>query len=419
MRLPLSSFAFGFGFLWLFSPLLAAQGQTKKWTPPPAIPLEELIADDPVKAERLIRKSWGPKALESGKTRVIEQTTVLWVGSHQDPISVVRTDTGESIGTMTRLGDFQALAKTLKNHQAFDYELRAGDLTIGGGNIKIDHYEYTEDSLRQDGVAAGTVIPGTWTESKRYPDTERDFLVYLPANLDRSRPHALMVFQDGLRHADPESSNGLRATVVFDNLIAAGEMPPTIGLFLNPGRLPGQTPGEKPRNRSVEYDSLGDAYVSFLLEELIPHITEIHDVKLSEDPAQWAIAGGSSGCACAWTAAWERPDKFGKVLGWVGTFVDIRGANAYPSLVRKTESKPIRGAFLAGSNDLDNRFGNWPLANRQMEAALEFAGYDYRYWWGECFHGSAHAAVMLPDMLRWLWRDGEESSEAGNPSAPR
>ncbi|MCB1202791.1 MAG: esterase family protein [Verrucomicrobiae bacterium] len=287
-----------------------------------------------------------------------------------------------------------------------DYELRTtSGKGLAKGNVKIESYEYTADSLEKPEVPKGKVTTHEWNDSKVFPNTRREFKVYIPAQYDGSKPAALMVFQDGLRHADPASNGGLRATTVFDNLIAAGDMPVTIGIFVNPGRFPEQKPNDKARNRSLEYDSLGDAYVRFLLEEIIPNVVAEHGLKLSEDPAEWAIAGGSSGCACAWTAAWERPDKFGKVLGWVGTFVDIRGANAYPSLIRKTERKPIRAALLDGVNDLDNQFGNWPLANRQMEAALKFQGYDYRYWWGECFHGSAHAAVMLPEMLRWLWRD--------------
>ncbi len=214
-----------------------------------------------------------------------------------------------------------------------------------------------------------------------------------------------MIFQDGLRHADPNATGGLHATTVFDNLIANGDMPVTIGIFINPGAMKNQATGQKPRNRSFEYDSLGDLYSRFLLEEIIPFVTKTHDLKISDDPGKWAIAGGSSGCACAWTAAWERPDKFGKVLGWVGTFTDIRGAHVYPALIRKTERKPIRAALLGENNDVDNRFGNWPLANRQMEASLKFSKYDYNYWWGDGFHGSRHAAVMLPEMLKWLWKN--------------
>ena len=280
--------------------------------------------------------------------------------------------------------------------------MRTGEKKIGGGNVKIEHYEYATDSRVQDGVPQGKVHRHEWNDSKIFPNTRREYLVYIPAQYDGSKPAALMVFQDGLRHADPNGP--LRATTVLDNLIAKGDMPVTIGLFINPGRLKSQAPGEKPRNRSVEYDSLGDAYARFLIDEIIPAAVKDHDLKLSEDPENWGIAGGSSGAACAWTVAWERPDKFRKVLSWVGTFVDIRGANAYPSLIRKTERKPIRAYLLDGENDLDNKFGNWPLANLQMEAALEFMGYDYHFHMGNCFHGSNHAGTMLPEMLRWLWR---------------
>jgi enterochelin esterase family protein len=92
----------------------------------------------------------------------------------------------------------------------------------------------------------------------------------------------------------------------------------------------------------------------------------------------------------------------------VGSFTDIRGGYIYPALIRKSEHKPIRVYLLDGSNDLDNRAGNWPLANQQMAAALKFAGYDYKFEFGQCFHGGKHAGAILPDILRWLWRDWEK-----------
>ena len=392
-------------FLCLFSMTAFAQQPAKKpWMPPPVLEIQRLIPENPAGAAQLIRKSWGEKAL-TGKALRIEKTTVLWARISDKPVEVVRTDTGETLGELQKLTDdgLRVLTLTLDNFQLFGYELRSGETVLSNGTIKLEHYDYGPDSLVQDGVPKGRVHRHEFTASKIFPETHREYEVYIPAQYDGANPVALMVFQDGLRHADPKGS--LRATTVFDNLIAKGEMPVTIGVFVNPGSHKDQKPGEKPKNRSVEYDSLGPAYVNFLLEELIPKVVADHKLKLSDDPANWAIAGGSSGCACAWTAAWERPDKFGKVLGWVGTFVDIRGANAYPSLVRKTERKPIRAVFLAGENDLDNKFGNWPLANRQMEAALKFMGYDYRYIWGECFHGSKHAGAELPEMLRWLWAE--------------
>jgi enterochelin esterase family protein len=386
----------------------SAQDQKKQWTPPPAVELENLIQENPTLAVEKIRKSWGREALRSGKQRWIEKNSVLWAveieGDDEVKVDVARLDNGDVVGTMSNLGDgLHALAMTMPNGQQFDYELRVGEKKVGGNSVKVEYYEYSADSLVKEGVPKGKVTTHQWNDSKIYPGTSRDLQVYIPAQYDGSMPAALMVFQDGLRHADPNGP--LRATTVYDNLIHSGDMPVTIGVFINPGRFDKQPEGAKPGNRSIEYDSMGDTYVNYLLEEILPFVVKTHDLKLSDDPADWAIAGGSSGCACAWTAAWERPDKFGKVLGWVGTFTDIRGANAYPSLIRKTERKPIRAALLGESNDLDNKFGNWPLANQQMEAALKFMDYDYRYWWGEGFHGSTHAGAMLPEMLKWLWEE--------------
>lgn len=379
--------------------------QDKKWTPPPALDLAKQIPEDPAAAARTIRQSWGQAALASGKQKWVEQTTLLVALTADEPVTAFRTG-GEKIGELKRLDDqgLQALSVDVGNCVAFDYELRgASDQVLGSGSVKIEYYPYSAESLPQEGVPVGVIHRHSWTSSKIFPDTTREFEVYIPAQYDGSKTAALMVFQDGLRHADRQAEGGLRAPVVFDNLIAAGKMPVTIGIFINPGSRPDQKDKSKPANRSLEYDSLGPAYAHFLLDEIIPFVVMEHDLKISDDPNMWAIAGGSSGCACAWTAAWERPDKFGKVLGWVGTFTDIRGAHAYPYLVRKTERKAIKAALLGEANDVDNQFGNWPLANQQMEAALKFMNYDHRYWWGEGFHGSRHAAAMLPEMLTWLW----------------
>ena len=43
------------------------------------------------------------------------------------------------------------------------------------------------------------------------------------------------------------------------------------------------------------------------------------------------------------------------------------------------ERKPIRVFLQDGSGDLDNRFGNWPLANQQMAAALRYMKYNVKF----------------------------------------
>ena len=211
-----------------------------------------------------------------------------------------------------------------------------------------------------------------------------------------------MVFQDGGSYVN---TNGqFRTTVVFDNLIHKKEMPVTIGIFLNPGEVPAAEEGQKARsNRSFEYDSLGDQYARFLLEEIFPEVAKTY--KLTQDPEGRAICGISSGGICAWTVAWERPDAFRKVLSHVGSFTNIRGGHVYPALIRKTEKKPIRAYLQDGAGDLDNQFGNWPLANQEMAAALKFAKYDYHFEFGDGAHNGKQGGALLPESLRWLWRD--------------
>lgn len=264
-----------------------------------------------------------------------------------------------------------------------------------------DQYVLGPDSQVKPVVPQGKVTTHQWTESKIYPGTVRDYAVYVPAQYDKAKPAAVMVFQDGMGMVGEKGQ--FRAATVFDNLIAAGEMPVTIGIFINPGMFPSAKPGEKGRsNRSFEYDSLGDLYSRFLLEEILPEVGKSYH--LTTDPEMRAICGNSSGGICAFTVAWEHPEAFRKVVSHIGSFTNIRGGHVYPALVRKTEKKPIRVFLQDGRNDLDNQFGNWPLANQDMAASLKFAGYDYKFVFGEGTHNGKHGGALLPDTLRWLWR---------------
>ncbi len=271
-----------------------------------------------------------------------------------------------------------------------------------------DDYPLGPDSMVQEGVPQGTVTKRTWTSTKVYAGTVRDYWVYVPRQYDGAKPAQVMVFQDGGSYVDPKGP--FRTTVVFDNLIHKKEMPVTIGIFINPGVIPAAGEGQKPRqNRSFEYDSLGDQYARFLLEEILPEVGK--EYQLTNEPGGRAIAGISSGGICAWTVTWERPDAFGKVLSHVGSFTNIRGGHGYPALIRKTERKPIRVFLQDGSADLDNVHSSWPLANQEMAAALKFSRYDYRFEFGDGGHNGKQGGALLPESLRWLWR-------ADVPTAP-
>ena len=262
-------------------------------------------------------------------------------------------------------------------------------------------YQLGSDSTRQPDVPVGTVTHHVW-QSQIFEGTIREYWVYTPAQYDGSKPACVMVFQDGQSYVNEDGQ--YRVPTVFDNLIHKGEMPVTIGIFINPGHVNDQLPseGERKNNRSFEYDTLSDQYARFLLDEMLPEVGKTHG--LTDDPERRAICGISSGGICSFTVAWERPDAFLKVLSHVGSFTNIRGGHVYPFLIRKTDPKPIRVFLQDGANDLDNSHGNWWLSNLQMESALAFMNYDYQFVGGEGKHSGVHGGAILPDSLRWLWR---------------
>ena len=266
-------------------------------------------------------------------------------------------------------------------------------------------YKLGPQSFKQPGVPEGTVTKYEW-KSMIY-DNFREYYVYVPAQYNSSTPAALMVFQDGQSYVN--ENGDFRTPVVFDNLISQKKIPVTICLFVNPGINSNQSPERRTRssNRSEEYDVLSDKYATMLINELIPELKKKYNI--SEDRKMHAIGGLSSGAICAFTAAWQRPDYFSKVLSHFGSFANIRGGHNYPFMIRKEQKKDIKIFMQDGSNDLDNEYGNWWLCNLQMEAAFQYKGYEYKFEKGKGTHNGRHAGSILPESLEWLWSDAMEN----------
>ena len=268
-------------------------------------------------------------------------------------------------------------------------------------------YTLGPDSHPQEGVPHGTLTAHQW-ESTVFRDTIRAYEIYVPSQYDAGSGASLMVFQDGAAYSDPEGH--FRVPTVFDNLIHEGTMPPTIGLFVNPGHEGELSELEEvwdANNRGYEYDRLGDLYATFLMTELIPEIEKTYT--LVDDPKHRAICGISSGGIAAFTAAWEHPEYFHKVLSHVGSFTNLRGGHVYPGMIRNSAPRDIRVFLQDGSNDLNIPAGDWWLSNLQMDSALRFRGYDCRFEGGTGGHDGKHGGAILPESLRWLWRDWKET----------
>lgn len=268
-------------------------------------------------------------------------------------------------------------------------------------------YKLSKWAKKKRGVPKGKRIKGKMT-SKIYPESVHDYLIYLPAKYDKDHEYPLMIFLDG---KDFFLSGGVKADQALDNLIHKKKIPAMVAVFLNPGdhgegvpcyggfSMPGG-------NRSLEYDAVDDTFARFLEEEFLPIIRDKYNV--TKDPEWVGIAGASSSANAAFNVAWLRPDISQKVLSYVGSFVDLRGGHIQPNRVRNAKKQPLRIALQDGSRDLNNKQGNWNLANQQMVSALDYRGYDYKFTFGEGGHSQYHCGAILPDDLIWLWRDYEE-----------
>jgi enterochelin esterase family protein len=374
--------------------------------------LQAALAAKPAGAEadklaEQVRAWFGKNELLKGATVKTEELTVAWAVELPNAVGAPRISSQDAkfVLPMTRVGstDVYAAVTDLPWGAGMKWQYEVGNQKVGGGNLEV--YTTPPEAKEQSALPKGKLVQMPKWQSKIFADTTRDWWAYVPAQYRADSPAAVMVFQDGQNAKN-------YVPVVFDNMIAKGEMPVTVAICIAPG-----TKSDGKSNRSFEYDTLSDQYARFLLEEILPEVEKTY--KLRHDAASRAIGGISSGGICAWTVAWERPNEFSKVLSWVGSFTDIasgptlrEGGHNYAALIRKTPKKPIRIFLQDGENDLDNEHGNWPLANQQMAKSLAFAGYDFKFEWGHGFHSDRHGRAILPDSLRWLWRD-YKPGEAG------
>jgi enterochelin esterase family protein len=302
---------------------------------------------------------------------------------------------------------------------------------------KPGEYPPTQDSVPQPGIKKGKLIGPLEFKSKIIEGTVRRYWIYVPANYDAKNPPNLLVFQDGQRAINPQGP--LNIPVVLDNLIAKGDIPSTLGIFITPGNTgtehypdglgpagcTGYACTGNPNHRAQEYDAVNDTYARFLTEEMLPEVAKTYS--FTSDPMKRAIGGTSSGAICAWTVAWNKPEAFGNVISFIGSYTSIGykpattstpvvvGGDTYPGLIRKNPIRPIRIFLQDGANDLNNIHGSWFLANQQMLSALQWANanadekktpgprYDAKFEWGDGAHSDVHGGWLLPGVLRWMF----------------
>ena len=251
-------------------------------------------------------------------------------------------------------------------------------------------------------TANGAVIlEGQIVGADQYPGTEHTYQVSVPDQYDGIHPACLYLGLDGQL---------CNAVAVMDSLMAAGKMPVTIGVFLQPGVVKDAQGRVVRYNRSNEFDATDDHFARFIEAELLPAVEKKvtpdgRRVRLSPDGNDHMIFGLSSGGIAAFVAGWHRPDLFSRVFSGVGTFVTMRGGNDLQMFVRKSEPRALKICLQDGTEDVWNPiFGHWYEGNRMLATALDFAGYETKYDWSDCGHGVKRASEIFAEVMEWMWQ---------------
>jgi enterochelin esterase-like enzyme len=396
---------------------------TKK-SAPELIELARSNSPDLIEA---IRSSFDPKQLAAG---------TAWLGHGHDfffaaeaagfPELFIDGRRGPDMH-MAGLGLWYASARIegLGKSHSFFYQIAGAKF---GGSLDVP--AFGPESYQQPGVLSGTLSGKITHTSKIYDGMKSEYWIYVPAEYKPDTPAALMVFQDGGGYIE---RNGNNPTLnVIDNLIAEKKIPVMICVFINPGDIT-DSPGTPTYNfvkgyadkwqrtlkdsmRSTLYDTVSDRYVRYLRDEVLAEVAAKYNIR--KDSYSRAITGLSSGGICSFNAAWQMPDQFSRIISWIGSFESIQwkedpavsdGGQDYPEKVLHEEKRNIRVWLQDGSNDLDVRYGNWPLANLRLATALKFKEYDFHLSFGEGTHNTAHGAAEFPEEMIWLWRDYDPS----------
>ena len=269
---------------------------------------------------------------------------------------------------------------------------------------RADVAGYNPDSYPKPGVARGKLSEKQTIVSRIYDGMKADFWYYASPGVDPDVPAALMVWEDGQNLIAGDLSR-MRLFTVTENLVHQKLIPPMVHVMIAPGFAP-----DGRAMRSIEYDTVSDRYVRFLMEEVLPEVEKAY--KLRPDGYSRAIGGESSGGICSFNVAWFMPDKFARVHSTIGSYASIQwrpqekleGGNVYPFKVRKEQKRNIRVWLSDGADDLENDHGSWPLQNIQMANSLKMKSYDYHFRFGHAAHNSSQSALDLPESLTWLWR---------------
>ncbi|MDX2021175.1 MAG: alpha/beta hydrolase-fold protein [Deltaproteobacteria bacterium] len=248
-------------------------------------------------------------------------------------------------------------------------------------------YALGPDSLGSSSLKRGKLQPILTAKSAIYGDRTFTYRFYMPPGYDPAKPVALLIALDG----DVYLSNPQwRTTVVLDALTARQEIPMTLTMFVNPIE----------NARGEQYNGSDDKFARHTIDELLPLAAA--QANLVDSPKARAIMGHSSGGLAAFRVGWHRPDKFMRIITHSGSFAAPTQGDVFVNMIASTSpAKAIRVFLQSGTMDING----WLDKNKAMATALAAKGYAHRLVWGDSGHGFEHNGAVLPETMRWAWKD--------------
>jgi enterochelin esterase family protein len=202
--------------------------------------------------------------------------------------------------------------------------------------------------------------------TSRLLGNKRRVQVYTPAGYKEGGDCDLLVMFDGWGY-----TRNMGAAVTLDNLIAAGRIPPTVGLFVD----------SPDRNLELPCYPL---FAQFVAEELLPWARG--EYRFTGDPARTTVGGASYGALAAAFAGLTYPGLFGKVLCQSGAFWwKPEGDTEHEWLARQLAEGPLlplRFHLDVGLLEQWLAPDNGPnilLSNRHLRNVLRAKGYPVNY----------------------------------------
>ncbi|HMI94153.1 MAG TPA: alpha/beta hydrolase-fold protein [Polyangiales bacterium] len=264
----------------------------------------------------------------------------------------------------------------------------------------------------------------TLLEQHRHSFTRR-IDVYVPAGYRDGTAAPFLIIQDG-----PGQLNLVKNAL--DNLTIEDDPERKLPAFIAIAVANGGS-DSKGSERGLEYDTISDRYARLIQLEVLPAVLAnsaiaqaYPELAFTDDPQGRATLGCSSGGAAALTMGWLRPEWFGRLITYSGTFVDQQDDDAaeeaqYPlgaweyhsgmQLIANAARKPLRIFLHASDRDLgwdapESGHHNWVMANQRTAAALAAKGYHHRF---VSANGAGHCDgkvfdQTLPETLLWTWR---------------